>query len=179
MADLQTAILGGGCFWCLEAVYDRVLGVTQVESGYAGGHVNPPTYRQVCNGDTGHAEVVRVTFDPAQISYRELLDVFFTVHDPTTLNRQGNDSGTQYRSVIYFMSDEQKQEAEKTITELNGAHAWPNPIVTTVEKAPQFYVAEDYHQEYFVNNSNQPYCQFVVAPKVQKFEKKFANKKKA
>ncbi len=179
MADLQTAIFGGGCFWCLEAVYDRVQGVTRVESGYAGGHVDHPTYQQVCDGDTGHAEVVRVTFDPAQASYRELLDVFFTIHDPTTLNRQGNDTGTQYRSVIYFTSDAQKQEAEKTIAELSAAHVWHTPIVTTVEKAPEFYVAEDYHQEYFANNGNQPYCQFVVAPKVQKFEHKFAKKMKA
>jgi peptide-methionine (S)-S-oxide reductase len=179
MANLETAILGGGCFWCLEAVFDRLAGVISVESGYAGGKIENPTYRQVCTGNTGHVEVVRVTFDPAELSYRELLEVFFTVHDPTTLNRQGNDVGTQYRSVIYYTSEEQRREAEKMIAELNTKREWPDPIVTTVEPAPKFYVAEDYHQEYFANNGSQPYCQLVVAPKVKKFQQKFAEKMKA
>jgi len=178
MNNLQTAIFGGGCFWCLEAVFDRLDGVTAVESGYAGWHVENPTYRQVCDGNTGHAEVVRVTFDPGKTSYGELLDVFFSTHDPTTLNRQGNDVGTQYRSVIFYTSEEQYREAKKKIEELTAARAWPDRIVTSMEPAPKFYVAEDYHQEYFVNNGNQPYCQFVVAPKVKKFQQKFAQKLK-
>ena len=175
----ETATLAGGCFWCLEAVYTEMDGVLSVESGYMGGHVDRPTYRQVCNGDTGHVEVVRVTFDPDKVSYRELLDVFFSVHDPTTLNRQGNDMGTQYRSVIFYASEDQHREAKKAIAELTAARAWPNPIVTSLEPASKFFVAEDYHQEYFANNGNQPYCQFVVAPKVKKFEQKFAEKVKA
>jgi peptide-methionine (S)-S-oxide reductase len=179
MANTQTAILGGGCFWCLEAVFDRLTGVTSVESGYAGGQPDNPTYQQVCSGKTGHVEVVRLTFDPSQISYRDLLDVFFTIHDPTTLNRQGNDTGTQYRSVIFYNSEEQRREAEQVIADLNAARTWPNPIVTTVEPAPKFFVAEAYHQEYYENNSSQPYCRFVVEPKVQKFQKKFAEKVKA
>ena len=179
MNNLQTAILGGGCFWCLEAVFDRIEGVTSVESGYAGGHAENPTYKQVCNGNTGHAEVVRVTFDPAKVSYGELLDAFFAIHDPTTLNRQGNDIGTQYRSVIFYTSEEQYREAKKKIEGLTTARAWPDPIVTSVEPAGKFYVAEDYHQEYFANNGSQPYCQLVVAPKVKKFQQKFAQKLKA
>ena len=179
MENLQTAILGGGCFWCLEAVFDRMQGVTAVESGYMGGHVENPTYRQVCNGNTGHAEVVRVTFDPSQTSFSEVLDAFFTIHDPTTLNRQGNDAGTQYRSVIFYTSEDQYREAKKKIDELTAARTWPDPIVTSLEPAGKFYVAEDYHQEYFANNANQPYCQFVVAPKVKKFQQKFAEKLKA
>ena len=179
MENLQTVVLGGGCFWCLEAVFDRMQGVTSVESGYMGGHVENPTYRQVCDGDTGHVEVVRVTFDPGKTSYRELLDVFFTIHDPTTLNRQGNDMGTQYRSVIFYSSEEQHREAKKTIDELNAEHIWANPIVTSLEPASKFFIAEDYHQEYFANNGSQPYCQMVVAPKVKKFQQKFAEKMKA
>ena len=179
MNNLQTAIFGGGCFWCVEAVFDRLEGVTEVESGYAGGHVENPTYKQVCNGNTGHAEVVRVTFDPAKVSYGELLDVFFTVHDPTTLNRQGKDVGTQYRSVVFYTTEEQYREAKKKIEELAAARTWPDPIVTSIEPAGKFYVAEDYHQEYFANNGSQPYCQFVVAPKVKKFQQKFAEKLKA
>jgi peptide-methionine (S)-S-oxide reductase len=179
MSNLQTAVLGGGCFWCLEAVFDRLRGVHSVESGYMGGHVDKPTYRQVCGGDTGHVEVVRVSFDPQQITYRELLDIFFSIHDPTTLNRQGNDVGTQYRSVIFYGSDEQRREAEQAIAALNKAHEWPAPVVTTVEPATTFYVAEDYHQEYFANNSSQPYCQIVVSPKVKKFQQKFADRLKA
>lgn len=179
MENLQTAIFGGGCFWCLEAVFDRMQGVTAVESGYAGGHVENPTYRQVCNGNTGHAEVVRVTFNPNETSFRELLDVFFSIHDPTTLNRQGNDMGTQYRSVIFYTSEDQYREAKKKIDELTASRAYPDPIVTSLEPAGKFYVAEDYHQEYFTNNGSQPYCQFVVAPKVKKFQQKFGEKLKA
>ncbi|MFI5105453.1 MAG: peptide-methionine (S)-S-oxide reductase MsrA [Terriglobales bacterium] len=179
MPNSETAILGGGCFWCVEAVYDRLKGVKSVESGYMGGHVDKPTYRQVCGGDTGHVEVVRVTFDPQEISFPDVLEVFFEVHDPTTLNRQGNDVGTQYRSVIFYTSDEQKRQAEKAIADLNAAHTWPNPVVTAVEPAKEFFMAEDYHQEYFANNAYQPYCQLVVSPKVKKFEKKFAAKMKA
>jgi peptide-methionine (S)-S-oxide reductase len=178
MENLQTAIFGGGCFWCLEAVFDRMQGVTSVESGYMGGHVDNPTYRQVCNGDTGHAEVVRVTFDPSETSFQELLDVFFSIHDPTTLNRQGNDMGTQYRSVIFYASEDQYREARKKIDELTTARAFPSPMVTSVEPAGKFFIAEDYHQEYFANNGSQPYCQFVVAPKVKKFQQKFGEKLK-
>ena len=144
-----------------------------------GGHVDNPTYRQVCTGNTGHVEVVRVTFDPTVLTYRELLDVFFTVHDPTTLDRQGNDTGTQYRSVIFYDSEEQRRVAAQAIEELNAAHTWPDPVVTAVEPATKFFVAEDYHQEYFANNGSQPYCQMVVAPKVKKFQQKFAPKMKA
>lgn len=175
----EIVILGGGCFWCLEAVFDRLDGVKSVESGYMGGQKDNPTYQQVCSGNTGHVEVVRVTFDPNELSYRELLDVFFTIHDPTTLNRQGNDVGTQYRSVIFYTSEQQRKTAEQLIAELNAARHWPNPIVTTVEPAKKFFEAEDYHQEYFANNPNQPYCQFVVAPKVEKFQQKFAEKMKS
>jgi len=173
------AILGGGCFWCLEAVFDRLDGVKSVESGYMGGKRDNPTYEQVCSGGTGHVEVVRVTFDPQELSYRDLLDVFFNTHDPTTLNRQGNDVGTQYRSVIYYTSDEQRRIAEQVIAELNASRQYPNPVVTTVEPATKFFMAEGYHQEYFLNNPNQPYCQFVVAPKVKKFQQKFAEKVKS
>lgn len=179
MENLQTVVLGGGCFWCIEAVFDRMQGVASVESGYMGGPIENPTYRQVCNGDTGHVEVVRVNFDPSQTSLHEVLEVFFTVHDPTTLNRQGNDAGTQYRSAIFYASEEQYREAKKVIEEINAAHIWPAPIVTSLEPASKFYIAEDYHQEYFTNNGNQPYCQFVVAPKVKKFQEKFAKKLKA
>jgi peptide-methionine (S)-S-oxide reductase len=179
MPNSETAVLGGGCFWCLEAVFDRLQGVTSVESGYMGGHVNKPTYQQVCNGDTGHVEVVRITFNPAEITFRDLLDVFFEIHDPTTLNRQGNDVGEQYRSVVFYASPEQKAQAEQAIAELNKARVWPSPIVTTVEPAKEFFVAEGYHQEYYANNSLQPYCMFVISPKVKKFEKKFAQRLRA
>jgi peptide-methionine (S)-S-oxide reductase len=179
MANEQTAIFGGGCFWCIEAVFDRLEGVTSVESGYSGGQVESPTYRQVCDGDTGHVEVVRVTFDPARISYRDLLDVFFEIHDPTTPNQQGNDVGEQYRSVIYYTTDDQKREAEETIARLTAEHHFPHPIVTTVEPAQTFYVAEDYHQQYYENNRTQPYCMFVISPKVKKLEKHFAEKLRA
>ena len=175
-AGFEVATLGGGCFWCLEAVFDGLHGVSSVESGYTGGKTVNPTYKQICNGDTGHAEVVRVTFDPAVISFREILDVFFTIHDPTTLNRQGNDIGSQYRSAIFYHTPEQKATAEKFIAELTAAKTFGNKIVTEVVPAPAFYVAEDYHQEYFANNGSQPYCQAVVAPKVAKFRRKFAQR---
>lgn len=171
--NLMTATLAGGCFWCLEAVFDQVKGVESVESGYTGGHTKNPSYREVCNGDTGHAEVVQIRFDPSIISYRDLLNVFFTVHDPTTLNRQGGDIGTQYRSAIFYHDDEQKKIAEEVIKELNAQKLWDNPIVTEVTKFDRFYVAEDYHQEYFAKNPYQGYCQVVVAPKVAKFRKHF------
>jgi peptide-methionine (S)-S-oxide reductase len=179
MANEQIAVFGGGCFWCIEAIFNRLTGVKSAISGYMGGHVDNPSYRQVCNGDTGHAEVVQVTFDPSQIGYRDLLEVFFTVHDPTTVNRQGNDVGEQYRSVIYYTTPAQEREAEETIAALNAAKAFPEPIVTTVESAAKFYPAEDYHQLYYDNNATQPYCQFVIAPKLRKFEKKFGEKMRA
>jgi peptide-methionine (S)-S-oxide reductase len=171
--NLQTATLAGGCFWCLEAVYDELKGVHSVESGYAGGHVDNPSYRAVCSGMTGHAEVVQVRFDPNVVSYRDLLNVFFTIHDPTTLNRQGADTGTQYRSAIFYHDEEQKKIAEEVIRDLNAQKIWDNPIVTEVTPFDKFYVAEDYHQEYFARNPYQPYCQVVVAPKVSKFRKHF------
>jgi len=171
--NLHTATLAGGCFWCLEAVFDDVKGVHGVESGYAGGHVDNPTYRQVCDGNTGHAEVVQVHFDPNIVSYRDLLNVFFAIHDPTTLNRQGNDVGTQYRSAIFYNNDDQKMIAESLIEELNSQKIWGSPIVTQVTPLDRFHMAEDYHQEYFARNPYQPYCQAVVAPKVAKFRKHF------
>jgi peptide-methionine (S)-S-oxide reductase len=176
--NLETATLGGGCFWCLEAVYDELRGVTDVVSGYSGGHVENPTYEEVCGKKTGHAEVVQVTFDPGVVSYRELLEVFFTIHDPTTLNRQGNDVGPQYRSVIFYHSPEQKATALQVIREFEQAKVWDNPIVTEVTSLEEFYPAEDYHQEYFKKNPYQPYCSFVVAPKVAKFRKHFFDKLK-
>jgi len=179
MANEQVAILGGGCFWCLEAVFDRLRGVKSVDSGYTGGQVDNPTYRQVCDGDTGHVEVVRVTFDPSEITFKDLLEVFFEIHDPTTLNRQGNDVGEQYRSVIFYTSEEQKAQAEEVIRELNAAKKYPEPIVTAVEPAEKFYMAEAYHQQYYQNNRTQPYCMFVVSPKVKKFEKVFGEKVRA
>ena len=171
--NLHTATLAGGCFWCLEAVFDDIRGVQSVESGYAGGHVDNPSYRAVCNGDTGHAEVIQVHFDPNIVSYRDLLNVFFAIHDPTTLNRQGADVGTQYRSAIFYHNDDQKMTAESLIEELNSQKIWDAPIVTQVAPLDKFYMAEDYHQEYFVRNPYQPYCQAVVAPKVSKFRKHF------
>ncbi len=170
-ANREVAILGGGCFWCLEAVYDDVRGVTDVVSGYAGGHVTNPTYQQVCTGTTGHAEVVKVTFDPQVISYREILEVFFAIHDPTTLNRQGADVGPQYRSAIYYYDLAQQQTAEQVIRELEERKLFSRPIVTEVTPFQVFYAAEDYHQEYFARNPSQGYCQFVIAPKVSKFRK--------
>ncbi|MGC4005585.1 MAG: peptide-methionine (S)-S-oxide reductase MsrA [Pirellulales bacterium] len=172
----EVATLGGGCFWCLEACYENIRGVTGVVSGYAGGEAPNPTYRAVCNGDTGHAEVVQVSFDPDVISYAELLELFFTMHDPTTRNRQGADVGTQYRSVIFTHSDEQRRIAEETIARWNAAKTWSAPIVTQVAPAPTFYPAEDYHQGYFRTNPEQPYCLAVVDPKVAKIRAKFADR---
>lgn len=171
--SFETITLAGGCFWCLEAVYDEVKGVLSVESGYANGHVKNPSYRAVCNGDTGHAEVVQVKFDPSVITFKDILNIFFVIHDPTTLNRQGADVGTQYRSGIYYHTPEQKEVAEQTIRELEVQRVWGSRIVTEVEPIKDFYIAEEYHQEYFVNNPNQPYCMAVVAPKVSKFRKHF------
>ena len=174
----ETTTLAGGCFWCLEAVYDELKGVEDVVSGYAGGKVDNPSYQQVCSGTTGHAEVVQITFDPSVISFEDLLDVFFTIHDPTTLNRQGHDTGTQYRSAIFYHSPEQEKTARALIAELDKEQVWDDPIVTQVQPAPTFYPAEDYHQEYFVNNPYQPYCQAIVAPKVVKARKVFTEKLK-
>jgi len=174
----EVATLGGGCFWCLEAVYDQLQGVLSVESGYSGGTVPNPSYRLVCTGTTGHAEVVQITYDPSVVSYRELLQVFFTIHNPTTLNRQGADVGTQYRSAIFYHSPEQKEIAEEVIGEVNEQEIWPNPVVTEVVPFEKFYIAEDYHQEYFANNPGQPYCQVVIAPKVAKFRQKYLEKLK-
>jgi peptide-methionine (S)-S-oxide reductase len=179
MAKSEQATLAGGCFWCLEAVYDQLKGVQEVESGYAGGHVNNPSYEAVCRGTTGHAEVVQITYDPDVISFGDLLSVFFTIHDPTTLNRQGNDIGTQYRSAIYYHSPEQKAAAEQVIAELTNAKLWPNPIVTEITSLNNYYRAEDYHQEYFANNPTQGYCRAVVAPKVAKFRKHYLEMLKA
>ena len=176
--NTETATLAGGCFWCLEAVFGDLRGVERVESGYAGGHSSNPTYQQVCSGTTGHAEVVQITFDPQVVSFKELLEVFFTIHDPTTLNRQGADVGTQYRSAIFYHTPEQKRIAEETINELNEAHIWDAEIVTKVEPLAEFYIAEDYHQEYFQRNPYQPYCQMVVAPKVAKFRQHYLQKLK-
>ena len=174
----QLATLAGGCFWCLEAVFDELNGVISVESGYAGGHVDNPSYKAVCNGDTGHAEVVQVTFDPSVLSYRDLLTVFFTIHDPTTLNRQGADAGTQYRSAIFYHDETQHADVDAVRREISDASLWPNPIVTEVAPFTKFYVAEDYHQEYFANNPYQPYCMAVIAPKVVKFRKHFVDRLK-
>ena len=173
MATSETATLGGGCFWCLEAVYDELQGVLTVESGYMGGHLANPDYRSVCTGTTGHVEVVQVAFDPAVTTYREILEVFFATHDPTSRDRQGNDTGPQYRSVIFFHSDPQRQTAEQMIAELDHDGAFSRPIVTDLRAATEFYLAEDYHQEYFRNNPQQPYCSFVVSPKLKKFREKF------
>ncbi len=172
----EVAVLGGGCFWCLEAVYLEMRGILHVESGYTGGQQPDPTYEQVCAGSTGHAEVVRLEFNPAQVSYRDLLEVFFTIHDPTTLNRQGNDVGTQYRSVIYYQSPEQEAVARKVIAEM--ANVWDGPIVTQLQPPQTYYKAEDYHQDYFRQHPEQGYCAFVVAPKVAKFRTTYAERLK-
>jgi peptide-methionine (S)-S-oxide reductase len=174
----ETAVLGGGCFWCLEAVFDRLRGVHAVESGYAGGGTADPSYEDVCSGRTGHAEVVRVSFDPAALSFRDLLKVFFAIHDPTTKDRQGSDVGTQYRSVIFCQNPEQRSAAEGVIAELTRSKLWDDPIVTEIADAATFYPAERYHQEYFDRNRGQPYCQFVVAPKIAKFRKEFVDRLK-
>ncbi|MBS1252896.1 MAG: Peptide methionine sulfoxide reductase MsrA 2 [Anaerolineales bacterium] len=177
-SETQVATLGGGCFWCLEAVCEQLSGVERAESGYAGGTVPNPTYHQVCTGTTGHAEVVQVTFDPDEISFREILQVFFTIHDPTTLNRQGADVGSQYRSVIFYHAEEQKRVSEAVIQEFESEGIWGNPIVTEVTPFEEFYTAEGYHQEYYRNNQQQPYCQAIIAPKVAKFRKAFVDKLK-
>ncbi len=174
---MEIATLGGGCFWCLEAVYDDMEGVTSVESGYMGGHVDNPDYHAVCTGRTGHVEVVQVTFDPEITSYREILEVFFSIHDPTSMDRQGNDSGTQYRSVIFTHSEQQKKTAQEVIAELDN-EGLGRPVVTQVLPATTFYKAEEYHQQYFKNNPQQGYCSFVVAPKLKKFREKFAEKRR-
>lgn len=169
----EITTLAGGCFWCLEAVYDQLKGVEDVVSGYSGGRAPTPTYEQVCTGRTGHAEVVQIRFDSEIISFKDILQVFFTIHDPTTLNRQGADVGTQYRSAIFYHSPAQKATAEEVIAEINAAHMWDAPVVTEVTPFDTFYPAEDYHQEYFVNNPNQGYCRVVIAPKVAKFRKMY------
>ena len=177
-AKTETATLAGGCFWCLEAVYDDLQGVESVASGYMGGQVENPSYEDVCSGDTGHAEVVQIRFDPAKLSYRDLLEVFFVIHDPTTPDRQGNDVGTQYRSAIFYHSDEQRLVAEEVMARIGAAKLWRNPIVTQVAPASKFWVAEDYHQEYFARNPYQGYCMAVVEPKVAKFRKHFRDRLK-
>ena len=174
----EIAVLGGGCFWCLEAVFDELAGVESVESGYAGGGTANPSYDDVCSGRTGHVEVVRVTFDPSILSYRDLLNVFFTIHDPTTKDRQGNDIGTQYRSVVFAQTPEQRKIADSVRAELTAAKLWKDPIVTEIADAAPFYEAERYHQEYFARNPAQPYCAVVVAPKVAKFRKHFTERLK-
>ncbi|HEY9381261.1 MAG TPA: peptide-methionine (S)-S-oxide reductase MsrA [Burkholderiales bacterium] len=174
----EVATLGGGCFWCLEPMYDELKGVESVESGYMGGQIPHPTYEQVCGGNTNHAEVVRITFDPHTVSYQEILQVFFVIHDPTTLNRQGNDVGTQYRSVIFYHTAKQKEIAEQVIKQLGEAKVWRAPICTEVSPASDFWIAEDYHQEYYQRNPQQSYCAFVVEPKVAKFRKAFMEKLK-
>ncbi|MEA3153144.1 MAG: peptide-methionine (S)-S-oxide reductase [Betaproteobacteria bacterium] len=174
----EVATLAGGCFWCLEAVYDELKGVESVESGYMGGAVVNPTYEQVCGGDTGHAEVVQIKFDPAVVTFGDILGIFFAIHDPTTLNRQGNDLGTQYRSAIFYHTPKQKEVAQEVMGDIAREQLYPRPLVTQLEPASTFYVAEDYHQEYFARNPNQGYCQFVVAPKVAKFRKSFFDRLK-
>ncbi|MEJ7861686.1 MAG: peptide-methionine (S)-S-oxide reductase MsrA [Pyrinomonadaceae bacterium] len=176
--NIETATLAAGCFWCVEAVFDDLKGVESVESGYSGGHTENPTYREVCSETTGHAEVVQIKFNPNEISFKEVLQVFFTVHDPTTLNRQGNDIGSSYRSAIFYNSDEQKKIAEEVIKEVEAEAIYSDPIVTEVTAFDKFYIAEGYHQEYFTNNPNQPYCAAVVAPKVAKFRQKFVSRLK-
>ncbi|HLL99708.1 MAG TPA: peptide-methionine (S)-S-oxide reductase MsrA [Pyrinomonadaceae bacterium] len=176
--NLETATLGAGCFWCVEAVFDDLKGVEDVVSGYSGGHKENPTYREVCSETTGHAEVVQIRFDPGVISFKEILQVFFSVHDPTTLNRQGNDIGTSYRSAIFYHDENQRQIAEQVIREVTEEGVYDDPIVTQIAAFDKFYPAEDYHQEYFANNPNQPYCAAVVAPKVSKFRKKYVDRLK-
>ena len=175
---MDTATFGTGCFWCTEAIFQEVEGVSKVTSGYSGGKADNPTYKQVCSGTTGHAECLNVVYDPAKITFDELLEIFWQVHDPTTLNRQGNDIGTQYRSVVFYHNEEQKNKVEKYKAELNKSGAWDNPIVTTLEPFVKFYPAEDYHQNYYNDNTGQGYCQFVIRPKVEKFQKVFKSKLK-
>jgi peptide-methionine (S)-S-oxide reductase len=177
-SNKEIATLGAGCFWCVEAIYQRLEGVEKVESGYSGGSVKNPTYEQVCTGRTGHAEVIQVTFDPKKLSYKELLEVFFKTHDPTTLNRQGADLGTQYRSAIFYHSEDQKSAAEQVRKEMEAAKVWDDPIVTEISPFSVFYKAEEYHQNYYNQNSSQPYCMMVINPKLSKFRKEFSNKLK-
>jgi peptide-methionine (S)-S-oxide reductase len=177
--EREVATVGGGCFWCLDAIYRQLRGVEKVESGYAGGTTPNPSYREVCGGRTGHAEVVQITFDPMEISYRDLLDVFLTIHDPTTKDRQGGDIGPQYRSVILTHSDDQARVAREAIADVTAEKIWDDPIVTEIVPFTKFYPAEDYHQDYFANNERQPYCQIVIAPKVAKFRRKFLEKMRA
>jgi peptide-methionine (S)-S-oxide reductase len=169
---IDTATFGAGCFWCVEAVFQRLEGVQSIKSGYSGGFVKNPSYKEVCSGSTGHAEVCQITFDPSKISYDELLEVFWKTHDPTTMNRQGNDVGTQYRSVIFYHNEEQRAKAEKYKKEINDAHAYPDPVITEIKPYTNYYAAEDYHQNYYNQNGSQGYCQYVIQPKVEKFEKK-------
>ena len=176
--NLETATLGGGCFWCTEAVFDSVIGVKDVVSGYSGGHKENPTYQEVCSETTGHAEAVQVKFDPEEISYKEILEIFFGTHDPTTLNRQGNDVGSSYRSAVFYHTPEQNETAQEVVKELTEEDIFGKPIVTEITEFTNFYPAEDYHQEYFANNPNQPYCMGVVAPKVSKFRQKFSDRLK-
>ena len=178
MSNYQKATFGAGCFWCVEAVFQRLKGVIAVESGYTGGHVENPTYKQVCTGNTGHAEVIQITFDPEQISYETLLEVLWSSHDPTTLNRQGNDAGTQYRSVIYYHDEQQKTIAEKSKEQANNSGEFKDPIVTEISPLGTYYPAEDYHQNYYNDNSNQSYCAFVITPKIKKLQKNYAEKLK-
>ena len=174
----DTATFGTGCFWCTEAIFQELEGVLKVSSGYSGGHVPNPTYKQVCEGTTGHAEAIEIVYDPKKISYDELLEAFWESHDPTSLNRQGNDEGPQYRSVIFYHNDEQRQKAEKYKADLNQSKAFDKPIVTEISPAATFYVAENYHQDYYANNGSQPYCSYVIRPKLEKFKKVFKNKLK-
>jgi peptide-methionine (S)-S-oxide reductase len=176
--QMETVTLGAGCFWCVEAIFEQLKGVSIVESGYSGGHVKNPSYKEVCTGTTGHAEVCQVTFNPAEISFKELLEVYWQTHNPTTLNRQGADVGTQYRSVIFYHNEEQKKIAEEMKNRLGTAQVWEDPIVTQIVAFDTFYKAEDYHQEYYFNNSSQPYCTMVITPKVEKFKKVFSDKLK-
>ncbi len=182
MADenskLEIATFGAGCFWCVEALFQQLNGVISVESGYTGGKTDNPTYKQVCSGNTGHAEVIQIEFNPEKISFKDLVEVLWHVHDPTTLNRQGNDEGTQYRSAIFYHSEEQKRIAEASKTETNKSRLWPNPIITEISPITKFYKAEDYHQNYYLDNPNQPYCSFVINPKILKFKKEFQHKLK-
>ncbi len=178
MANLETATLAAGCFWCVEAVFDDLVGVEDVVSGFSGGHKENPSYQEVCSETTGHAEVVQIKFDPETISFADILRIFFTVHDPTTLNRQGNDIGSSYRSAIFYHSDEQRKTAEEVVAEITAEQLYPNPIVTEITPSDKFWSAENYHQEYFANNPTQGYCAAVVAPKVAKFRSKFAGRLK-
>ena len=174
VASVESATLAGGCFWCLEAVFKEIAGVEEVASGYTGGSTVNPTYEQVCRGRTGHAEAVQVSFDPLRISYREILEIFFSIHDPTTLNRQGTDVGTQYRSAIFYRSEQQKAIADELMAELNSVHLWKNPVVTQIVPLDTFYPAEDYHREYFAQNPEQGYCRAVISPKLNKFRRQWS-----